>query len=184
MNNNLIYALYCPINNIPVYIGQTTKGINRPFLHIKEKSHNKKVNEWVNYLKKINLNPIIIILESDFKDDYINSKEQYWIHKYLNDGHILLNQINISPFFYQIKEFDNYTQNDLLSQIRIFIKAKRKMLKLTQVELAEKSGVGVKFLRDLEQGTKNNFNTKSIEKVLNLFGNFRFNIENNNDMQN
>jgi len=176
MNNNLIYALYCPINNIPVYIGQSSVGIDRPFTHIKEKSHSKKVNEWVNSLKMANTQPVLVVLESDFKDEYLNSKEQYWIHKYLNDGNILLNQTNVSSSFYSVKEFDIQVEQDLLSEVRMFIKAKRKILKLTQLELSQRAGVGIRFIRELEQGTKSNFNTDSIEKVLRLFGNIKLSI--------
>lgn len=32
------------------------------------------------------------------------------------------------------------------------IKSKRKLVKLTQPELAKKAGVGVRFIRELEQG--------------------------------
>ena len=34
------------------------------------------------------------------------------------------------------------------------IKQKRKANRLTQVELAERSGVGLRFVRDMEQGKK------------------------------
>jgi transcriptional regulator with XRE-family HTH domain len=77
-----------------------------------------------------------------------------------------------------VKEFDMQIEQDLLSEVRMFIKAKRKMRKLTQLELSQKAGVGLRFIRELEQGTKNNFNTGSIEKVLRLFGNFKFTITN------
>ncbi len=33
-----------------------------------------------------------------------------------------------------------------------FVKSKRKAVKLTQPELAEKAGVGLLFIRELEQG--------------------------------
>ncbi len=33
-----------------------------------------------------------------------------------------------------------------------YIKEKRKLFKLTQVELAERSGVGLRFVRELERG--------------------------------
>ena len=33
-----------------------------------------------------------------------------------------------------------------------YIKEKRKQFKLTQIELAERSGVGVRFVRELERG--------------------------------
>lgn len=176
MKDNLIYALYCPINNIPVYIGQSSVGINRPFNHIKEKSHSKKVNEWVNGLKQVNSHPVLVILESEFKEEYLNSKEQYWIQKFLNEGNILLNQQNVSPSFYEIALFNKDNNQDFLSEIRLFIKAKRKMLKLTQVDLAKKAGVGLRFLRELEQGKKDNFSTKSIQKVLMLFGNYKITL--------
>lgn len=38
------------------------------------------------------------------------------------------------------------------SLIAQFVKDKRKSLKLTQVDLAEKSGIGLRFVRELEQG--------------------------------
>lgn len=50
-----------------------------------------------------------------------------------------------------------------------FVKQQRKRLKLTQPELAERAGVGLRFLRELEQGKKN-LRTDKINQVLNLFG--------------
>ena len=50
-----------------------------------------------------------------------------------------------------------------------FVKEKRKMVKLTQPELAEKAGVGLRFLRDLEQG-KRTLRLDKVNQVLNLFG--------------
>ena len=35
---------------------------------------------------------------------------------------------------------------------RFFVKQKLKQLKLTQPELAERAGVGLRFIRELEQG--------------------------------
>jgi y4mF family transcriptional regulator len=50
-----------------------------------------------------------------------------------------------------------------------FIKEKRKMVKLTQPELAAKAGVGLRFLRDLEQG-KQSLRLDKVNQVLRLFG--------------
>ena len=50
-----------------------------------------------------------------------------------------------------------------------FIKEKRKQLKLTQPELAEKAGVGLRFLRELEQG-KGTLRLDKVNQVLALFG--------------
>ncbi len=53
--------------------------------------------------------------------------------------------------------------------IRSFVKAKRKELKLTQEELALNAGVGLKFVRDLEQGKKT-LRLDKVNDVLALFG--------------
>ncbi len=50
-----------------------------------------------------------------------------------------------------------------------FIKAKRKSVKLTQPELAEKAGVGLRFIRELEQGKKS-LRLDKVNQVLQLFG--------------
>ena len=50
-----------------------------------------------------------------------------------------------------------------------FVKSKRKQLKLTQPELAEKAGVGLRFLRELEQG-KESIRMDKANQVLHLFG--------------
>jgi len=51
----------------------------------------------------------------------------------------------------------------------IFIKGKRKLLNLTQQDLADKAGVGIRFIRDLEQG-KPTLRMDKVNQVLNLFG--------------
>ena len=50
-----------------------------------------------------------------------------------------------------------------------FVKEKRKQLKLTQPELAEKAGVGLRFLRELERG-KISLRLDKVNQVLKLFG--------------
>ena len=50
-----------------------------------------------------------------------------------------------------------------------FIKTKRKTLKLTQFELSEKAGVGIRFIRELETGKKT-LRIDKINQVLDLFG--------------
>ena len=49
------------------------------------------------------------------------------------------------------------------------VKEKRKSAGLTQSQLAAKAGVGLRFIRDLEQG-KSSLRTDTINKVLFLFG--------------
>jgi len=50
-----------------------------------------------------------------------------------------------------------------------FLKYKRKQLKLTQQQLAVKAGVGLRFIRDLEQG-KTTLRMDKVNQVLKLFG--------------
>lgn len=45
----------------------------------------------------------------------------------------------------------------------------RKQYNLTQVELSEKSGVGLRFVRKLEQG-KQTLRVDQVNQILNLFG--------------
>lgn len=53
--------------------------------------------------------------------------------------------------------------------IATFIKERRKHLKLTQPELAERAGVGLRFVRELEQG-KQTVQLDKVNQVLALFG--------------
>lgn len=55
------------------------------------------------------------------------------------------------------------------ASIGIFIKEKRKQLKLTQPELAERAGVGLRFVREIEQG-KQTVQLDKVNQVLSLFG--------------
>lgn len=50
-----------------------------------------------------------------------------------------------------------------------FVKNRRKLLKMTQVELSEKAGVGLRFVRELEQG-KETLKMDKVNDVLFLFG--------------
>lgn len=55
------------------------------------------------------------------------------------------------------------------SSLSGFVKHKRKLSKITQIELAEKAGVGLRFIRDLEQGKKT-LRMDKVNDVLLLFG--------------
>jgi len=62
--------------------------------------------------------------------------------------------------------FSNIT---LYMTIAEFVKSKRNNAKLTQPQLAEKAGVGLRFIRDLEQG-KPTLRLDKVNQVLQLFG--------------
>ena len=59
------------------------------------------------------------------------------------------------------KTYDNYISN--------FVKYNRSKLRITQEELAEKAGVGLRFIRELEQG-KETLRMDKVNQVLALFG--------------
>jgi y4mF family transcriptional regulator len=50
-----------------------------------------------------------------------------------------------------------------------FVKRKRKELGITQAELAERAGVGLRFLRELEQG-KPTLRLDKVNQLLDMFG--------------
>lgn len=50
-----------------------------------------------------------------------------------------------------------------------YVKDMRKKYKLTQVDLSEKAGVGLRFVRELEQG-KTTLRLDKVNKVFELFG--------------
>ena len=53
--------------------------------------------------------------------------------------------------------------------LKTFIKEKRKLANLTQLEIAEKAGVGLRFIREMEQG-KVTLRMDKVNQVLKLFG--------------
>ncbi|MGL4907878.1 MAG: helix-turn-helix transcriptional regulator [Bacteroidales bacterium] len=55
------------------------------------------------------------------------------------------------------------------SSLSEYLKLMRKEHGLTQVELSEKSGVGLRFVRELEQG-KETLRLDKVNQVLSLFG--------------
>ena len=59
-----------------------------------------------------------------------------------------------------------YAEQTTLSK---YVKAMRKQHNLTQVELSEKSGVGLRFVRELEQG-KQTLRLDKVNQLLYLFG--------------
>ena len=50
-----------------------------------------------------------------------------------------------------------------------FVKERRKALGLTQLDLADRAGVGIRFIRELEQG-KQSLQLNKVNQVLALFG--------------
>jgi y4mF family transcriptional regulator len=55
------------------------------------------------------------------------------------------------------------------TSLSLYLKDKRKSLGLTQQQLALKAGVGIRFIRDMEQG-KETLRLDKVNQVLKLFG--------------
>lgn len=53
--------------------------------------------------------------------------------------------------------------------IAVYVRKQRKASKMTQFELADLTGVGLRFVRDLEQG-KPNLMTDKVNQILQFFG--------------
>jgi y4mF family transcriptional regulator len=56
-----------------------------------------------------------------------------------------------------------------IKNISDFIKQSRKRAKITQVELSKLSGVGIRFIKELESG-KETVQVNKVNQVLKLFG--------------
>ena len=64
---------------------------------------------------------------------------------------------------------DAIVNDETVQELINLVKEKRKQLGLTQQQLAEKAGVGLRFLRELEQG-KNTLRLDKVNQLLKLFG--------------
>jgi y4mF family transcriptional regulator len=57
----------------------------------------------------------------------------------------------------------------VIVKLKDFVKKQRKIHGLTQMKLAQKAGVGLRFIRELEQG-KATLRIDKVNQVLQLFG--------------
>lgn len=63
---------------------------------------------------------------------------------------------------------DDYKEYD--NGISAIVKYRRKNLKLTQEEFADRAGVGLRFIRELEQSKKTTMRMDKVNQVLSMFG--------------
>jgi len=178
VNGRIIYALRCPVTNNPTFISQCIVGSGDPLFYIKNISYGNKINDWISYLNSTGYDPIIEILDYGYDDSLMAAKEKFWIEYFISKGHLLLNQESVSSSTLQNIETSALDQDDPLYDIRVYVKTRRKLLKLTQLELSSKSGLGLRFIRGIEQGKKTNFSTDCIIKLLNCLGRVKITIKN------
>ncbi len=108
---------------------------------------------------KVRKNDVLTIIEKFciFAPDkvYVSKNIKYYTPYSINNKIYSI----LYPIQYIMKE----------NKLSLFVKSKRKIYHLTQVELSEKSGVGLRFVRDLEQG-KSTLRMDKVNQVLNMFG--------------
>lgn len=155
--NNIIYALESPHDGKVYYVGQSIS-LHRPYAHIKS-THNKALAEWLRTLSGTNVEPVVRILEREVEDYIIYEREQYWINTMLQRKEPLFNIQLPNPR--QLRYIDYNVGN--------FIKEKRKELGFSQTEFARKAGLGIRFVRELEQG-KESLKMDKVLHALQMFG--------------
>lgn len=167
----LIYGLYCPITGNLHYVGKSSSYLTRPLEHMSH-SHSRKIREWVKQLKELGQIPIVKVLEYVQQPESLNERERHWIENSVAAGHYLLNVVLNTPKKLITADADPKTffVDSSYQIIATFIKSKRKAANLTQDELAAKAGVGLRFIRELEQGKKITLRADKINQVLSLFG--------------
>ena len=180
---NCIYALRCPITNEIHYVGKSTRGVFRPLQHI-SKSHSDKIREWVDELKIIGYKPIISILEECESPDFLDDKELFWISKCIKDGCVLLNKSLVTPatILVKIQNGEPEPEKNFPELFKTFLKNKRKSVKLTQREMADKMGFGLRWLREAEQG-EISLMLPYVIKALNFWG-YTLTIKRKNEYEN
>jgi DNA-binding XRE family transcriptional regulator len=177
----IIYGLRCPKTDDYRYIGKSTSGLQRANAHLTY-SHNQSVNHWVAELREQGLCPLVDSIEECSEED-LQIKEKFWIQFYSARGCKLMNSIFYRGSAIQKLEKDiadaqkelDTTLNKVLDTINElsttggFIKNRRRILRITQVDLAEMVGITSKTLSEIEL---NNANPSyyTIVKLLDILG--------------
>lgn len=170
INENIIYALRCPFTERTHYIGKSTQGLTRPMQHLTD-SHSRKIREWVADLAIIGEKPIITVIDYA-NEKTINERERFWIAEYLRRGAVLFNEQGVKASNVRIRaeKIQRGERGRPWEQVGNIIRAKRKSVGLTQSQLSQKAGIGLRFIRELEQGVDKDYSFKKVQEILDLFG--------------
>jgi len=167
MKTNLIYGLRDPRNDVYYYIGKTTVGYERPLKHL-TKSHSKTVNDWVNQLESLGLVPAVDVIERDILLENLTEREKFWIDYHYDLNPELFNIQSLPETINKVRTQDDDAKfNSLVSlvlNIGNILKTERMSRKLTQEELAKKSGLHRSTISLCEGG--NNVTVEAIKKYL------------------
>lgn len=160
-----VYAHINPVNGQTFYIGKGTG--NRAY---NAKGRNTSWTMYVNGLTNQGLTYSISVLHICDNEQDALDLESIEINNRLRSGNGLLNRIVVIDTIVpeSLQELD-YPIEMNHSELVQFVKKRRLSLKLTQAETANKAGVGLRFVRDLEQG-KQTLRMDKVNQVLRLFG--------------
>ena len=151
---NIIYGLRDPRNDTYSYIGKSTVGNKRALSHLKI-SHSKRVNEWVEDLRQKRFEPLVDIIETVDDINMLAEREKYWVKHYFEINPFLLNSQlkprNINLVVTAEERKDLEVLKTVLPNLHHLLKKERKVRKISQQEMAEKAGISLGTLKNLEQ---------------------------------
>lgn len=155
MNTNLIYVLYDPRNDTPMYVGKTTIGIDRPIMHL-HYSHNHNVREWTSELNKLGYSPIVKIIEKNIELCLLSDREKYWIREYCSINPDLLN-ILLMPqakdeIRFEINKNELLEASKFLNNIPTLLKSLKYLTKMNQEEIAKELNISLGTIKRIENG--------------------------------
>lgn len=166
---NLIYVLKDPRNDLGVYVGKTTIGVERPVRHV-HYSHNEHVRKWVEELRKLQLSPKVEILEKDILLNDLSNKELFWISQFsaINENlfNIALMKNSKSILFFELNTEILENMDRFINDIPHFFKSVRWSYKLTQSQLCDYLNITRSTLTLIENG--HSLKTSLLQKVIKL----------------
>ena len=168
MTKYYVYSHINPLNNHPFYIGKGTG--DRSF------SKRGRSSEWkayVNQLEKVGLTYSINIIKVLDTETEAFNYERVVIQKTLSQGFVLFNQqtgksTNEEKMLLTDEEYVP-NEDNVNGALATFVRTFRKKAKLTQKELANRSGVELSFIKDMEDG-KPTLRLDVVNQVLRMFG--------------
>lgn len=166
---NLIYVLKDPRNDLGVYVGKTTIGVERPIKHV-HYSHNEHVRKWVEELKKLQLSPKVEILEKNILLNDLSNKELFWISEFaaINENlfNIALMKDSKTILFFELNTEILENMDRFINDIPHFFKSVRWSYKLTQSQLCDYLNITRSTLTLIENG--HSLKTSLLQKVIKL----------------
>jgi DNA-binding XRE family transcriptional regulator len=188
MDKNIIYGLKDPRTDEYKYVGKSTNGIERANSHLTH-SHNPLVNEWIIELKTDNYVPFVVVLENVSDWTQLVDKEKYWVGKLVAEEHDLLNVLITDSYNNTLDSYNKKLKQQITDREKVLseklskslmqfgsesdigdlIKRRRKTLMVTQQQLAEISGVGLRTIKLIELN-KSNTTVNTLIKIFNTLG--------------